>query len=103
MANVIDITNKFSMERPKIVLGDKTYEVDNSVSATFKYEENVRKGTEEGFNTAFEIALGKEAVKELDISKLSVENFKVLSIAVSAAMQNETYEVADKRFQNKKK
>jgi len=95
---IINITDKLSSTRPQIQIGEKTYEVNNSMAAVFNFEGLASTGTATKMKESMELALGKDAVAEIDVMAMSLENFKVLSIAVMAAMQGLTFEKAEARF-----
>ncbi|MNW40122.1 hypothetical protein D3C74_172280 [compost metagenome] len=97
----INITDKFKTEQPSIQIGEKSYPVDNSVEAVLKFEELAEGGGTKALLSALETALGKEAYKEIGVSRLSVANLKVLTVAMMAAMQDISYEEAAARFQGK--
>ncbi len=97
MSKVINITDRISTVKPTIKIGDKEYEVNDSMETVFKFEELSSKGNK-GLLEGMELALGKQAVSELKLSKMSVANFKVMATALLAAMQGTTYEEADARF-----
>ena len=99
MAKMINITDRMSKEQLILVYGDKQYVVNDGMGAVLKFEELVTKGTSESFVEAIKVSLGDKAAKELNIMSLTIENFKVLSIAILALMQGITYEEADARFQ----
>ena len=97
---VINISDKLTSEKPLLVLSeDKKYQVDNSLEAVLKIEETMGLGGAEGMVKAIEIALGKQAAKELDIKKMSIENIKIIITAILAAVQGMSYEEASSRFQ----
>lgn len=98
MSKVINITDKLSSEKPSITIGDKSYEINDSMETVFKFEELASTGNK-GALDAIKMALGEKAYKELKVEKMSVANFKVLMIALLAAMQGLTYEEAEARFQ----
>lgn len=97
MSKVISITDKLSSEKPALEFNGKIYPVDDSIETVFKFEEKLGTGTK-GMLEAIELTLGKQAVKELGVTKMSTENFKILVIAIMAAIQGITYEEADARF-----
>ena len=99
MAKVINITDKLSSEKPKIVLGEKTYEVNDSMETVLKFQELAQNSTTDNMEAAIKLSLGDKAAKELNIKKMSIQNFRVLTIAILAAMQNIEYEEAEARFQ----
>lgn len=98
MAKVIDITERLSNTKPVIKINGKEYVVNDSIEAMFKFESLGSKGSK-GMIDAVELAIGKEAAKEIGVEKLSVSNFKVLTTAIMAAMQGLSYEEAEARFQ----
>lgn len=99
MAKVINITDKLSLDKPKIVLGEKTYEVNDSMETVLKFQELAQNSTTDNMEAAIKLSLGDKAAKELNIKKMSIQNFRVLTIAILAAMQNIEYEEAEARFQ----
>lgn len=98
MSKIINITDKFNDEKPKIVIGEKSYEINDSMETVFKFEELASVGNS-GVMTAMEMALGKKACDEIGIRKMSVANFKILTTALLASMQGISYEEAAARFQ----
>lgn len=101
MSKVINITDKLSLERPRIQIGDKSYEVDDSVEAVFKFQELSTQGNSEDTMTkAITLAIGEEAVKDLNIRKMSISNYKIITIAILSAMQGLEYEEVEKSFRD---
>ncbi|BBI32368.1 hypothetical protein [Cohnella abietis] len=100
MAKIINITDKFSSEQPVIQIGEKEYPIEATMEAVFMFEEKASQGNRGAFE-AIEAALGKEATIELNLNKLTVKQFKVLTTAIAAAMQDMTYEEAAARFQTR--
>lgn len=98
---VINITDKLTYEKPKLQIGEKEYEVNNSMETMLKFEELMSNSTLANMEKAISVTLGEKAVKELDIIKMSMDNFRVISIAIMAAIQGISYEDADTRFQSK--
>ena len=98
MAKVINITDRLSKEKPIIIIGEKQYEVENSVETVLKFEELALASTGESMTKAIEVALGAKALKEINPKKWQIDNFQILTIAILAAMQGLEYEEADKRF-----
>lgn len=97
MANVINITNLLSNEKPVIQIGEKSYPVNDGVDAVMAFEEAASKGAK-GLLVALEGALGKEAYGEIGVSKMGLGNLKVLSTAVLASQAGISYEEAAARF-----
>ncbi|MGH0053667.1 MAG: hypothetical protein ACQ5SW_09790 [Sphaerochaetaceae bacterium] len=97
MAKVINITDKISVEKPVIQIGEDMYEVNDTMGVVLKFQELV--SDENNVKIALELALGEEAAKKLDFESMRVSNYKVLITAIMAAMQGLTYEEAASRFQ----
>ena len=95
---VINITDKLSMDKPKIRVGDKEYEVNNDMETVLKFEELASTSKGESMMKAVELAIGSKAAKGLGMSKMPVPNFKVLTVAILACMQGITYDEAEARF-----
>ncbi len=102
MGKIVNITDKLNNEKPQIQVGEKVYEVDNSMATVLKFEELATVSTMESLTEAVEVALGKAAAKELKITAMSLGNFKVLVKGIMAAMQEIDYADADARFQGQK-
>lgn len=98
MAKIINITDKFSNDKPKIVIGKKEFEVNDSIEAVLKFEELSNEGSVDALKQAIKITLGEKAVDDFGINKISISNFKVLTVAIMAAIQGIDYEEAEKRF-----
>lgn len=98
MAKIINITDRFDNEKPKIKIGEKEFEVNDSMETVLKFEELANDGSIESLNEAIKITLGEDAIKYLNMNELSISNFKVLTIAVLAAIQGLEYEEAEARF-----
>ncbi|MBG9737090.1 hypothetical protein [Paenibacillus alvei] len=100
MSKIINLTDKFSKdEQSSIQIGNKKYPINNSVEAVLGFEELADGATVKGLLNAIEGALGKKAVDEIGVTKMTVENLKVLMSGLVAAMQGLTYEEAAARFQ----
>ena len=98
MAKIINITDRFNNEKPKIKIGEKEFEVNDSMETVLIFEELANDGSIESLNEAIKITLGEDAIKYLNMNELSISNFKVLTIAVLAAIQGLEYEEAEARF-----
>lgn len=98
MSKVINITEKLSNEKPVIVIGEKSYEVNDGLETVLKFEELVSESTAENMVKAIEISLGEHAVEELRIMKMNSSNYKVLATAILASMQGVSYEEIEGRF-----
>lgn len=96
---VINITDKLNSDKPKIRIGEKEYEVDDSLGTVFRFEELAGSGSAKGIKEAVEVALGVNAAEEIGVEKMSISNFRVLATAVMAAVQRISYDEAAARFQ----
>jgi len=102
MSKVINLSGKFSEEKPQIQIGDKLYDVNDGMGVVLQFEELIGEGTAEKMVEAISKTIGKEAAEELKIMEMSMENFKILSAGLMAAMQDLEFEEVYKRFQNNK-
>ena len=98
MAKIISISDKLSMEKPVIQVGDKSYVVNDSLETVLKFEELYGEGDIQGMLECMKIALGEKAYNELSLEKSSFRNIQVWFFAVMAAMQDLTYEEVEERF-----
>lgn len=99
MSKVINISDKLNLSRPKIVIQDKEYEVNDSVGVVFQFEELASQGTSDGIFKAISLTLGEKVLEELNIKEMSLHNLKVIVIAIMAAIQDVDYDEAERRFQ----
>lgn len=99
MAKIINISDKLSLEKPVIQVGDKTYPVNDSLETVLKFEEQYSDGDVSGMVECMKIALGEAVCEELNFVKMSFKNIQVWFFAVMAAMQDMTYEEVEARFQ----
>ena len=99
MAKIINISDKLSMEKPIIQLGDKTYPVNDSLETVMKFEEVYDDGGDiQSMLECMKVALGAKACAEVKFEKMSFSNIQVWFFAVMAAMQGVTYEEVESRF-----
>lgn len=103
MAKIINISDKLSLSKPTIVVGDKEYTVNDSLETVMKFEEVHGDGDIESMLEAMKIALGEEAFNEIDFPRMSFKNIQVWFMAVMAAMQDMDYEEVESRFQQFRK
>ena len=101
MPNIINITDKLINEKPCIIVGDKRYEVNNGLRTVMRFEELATESNVKSMVEALKVALGANAVEELNVDDMSQPNFKVLLTALMAAIQGVTYEEAEVRFRQK--
>lgn len=99
MAKIINISDKLSVDKPIIQVGDKFYPVDDSLSTVMKFEEVYGDGDTQSMLECMKVALGEAAYTELDFVHLSFINIQVWFLAIMAAMQGLEYEAVESRFQ----
>lgn len=101
MAKTIDITSRLTNERPVLKLGEgKEYPIDNRKNTVFQIQAKMDEG---GDGTAYidevlELALGKEAVKEINESDISFADYQIIFVAALAGATGEDFEVVEARF-----
>ncbi|WHX50556.1 hypothetical protein QNH46_07890 [Paenibacillus woosongensis] len=100
MSRTIDITSKLTNERPKLKLGDKTYEIDNRKNTVLAIQAKMDEGSEGVgyFDEVLEMALGKKAVKEINDSDISFADYQIIFIATMAGALDDDYEAVEARF-----
>ena len=99
MAKIINISDKLSFDKPSIQIGEKTYEVNDSLETVMKFEEVYGDGDTQGMLECLKVALGEAAFAEVQFEKMRFRNIQVWFIAINAAMQDATYEEVEARFQ----
>jgi hypothetical protein len=98
MANIINISDKLSFEKPCIQVGDKTYAVNDSLETVMKFEEVYGDGDTHSMLECLKVALGEEAYEEINFVKMPFKNIQVWFLAINAAMQDLSYEETESRF-----
>lgn len=98
MAKIINISDKLSTERPCIQVGDKTYQVNDSLETVLKFEEVYGDGDTQSMLECMKLAIGAKAYAEMKFEKMSFKNIQVWFMAIMAAMQDMTYEEVESRF-----
>ncbi len=77
---------------PQLKIGDKCYTVDDRQITFEKIQEvqqDIKLKENERTNKIFELALGKEATKEIEEMELSVSNFIYLTYCIMGAITGE--------------
>ncbi|NGP62704.1 hypothetical protein FLT15_31845 [Paenibacillus thiaminolyticus] len=98
MAKTIDITSRLTNERPVLKLGEgKEYRIDNRKNTVLAIQAKMDAG-DGSLDEVLELALGKEAVKEINESDISFGDYQVILIAALAGAMDEDYEVIEARF-----
>ncbi|GIO34346.1 hypothetical protein J2TS6_54870 [Paenibacillus albilobatus] len=101
MAKTIDITGKLTNERPVLKLGEgKEYPIDNRKNTVFQIQTKIDEGGEgtEYIDEVLELALGKDAVKEINESDVSFADYQIIFVAALAGALGEEYEAVEARF-----
>lgn len=102
MSKIIDISAKLTNERPKIKISeDKIYEIDDRKNTILKMYQMFRDGDVndiEMMDEVIKMLLGEKAAKEIDEMSLSIKNYQTIVIAIMAAIQEITFEEAEKLF-----
>lgn len=102
MAKHIDLTNKFSKEKPSITIGDKTIQINDEKSNVLKMN-SVLKNAEgltelEMMDTAMETLIGKKGVKSLDEMSLSFSDYKTVYFAIIAVVNDQELSEVEENF-----
>jgi hypothetical protein len=102
MAKTIDISGKLTNERPVLKLGEgKEYPIDNRKNTVLAIQSKID-GEAEALDEVLELALGKDAVKEINESDITFEDYQTIFVATIAGALGEDYEVVSARFQQAK-
>ncbi len=102
-SKVIDLTEKFTTERPIIKIGEKEYPVDNSTENVLALGNiDSSKSENEYILEYLNKTLGEKAVKEIDILKYPFNVLMELFYAVTSAITEEDIETIKTRFQKSK-
>lgn len=97
-AKTIDITSKLTNDRPILKLGDKEYPVDNRKNTVLTIQSKMDEAESPDLDEVLELALGKEAVKEINASDISFADYQIIFIATLAGALSEDFEVIEARF-----
>jgi hypothetical protein len=98
MSNIINISSKMGQAPAQIMWGTNLITVNNGVKAVLEFEETINEGTTDAMIRAIKKAI-KSSSEKVDIDKMPMSDFQVLSIAVMAAMQGRSYEEVETSFQ----
>ncbi len=102
MSKVIDISAKLTNERPKLKLAeDKVYEIDdrkNTILKMYQKMQDANIDSIEFLDETIKMLLGEKAAKEIDEMNLSIKDYQTIVIAIMAAIQEITFEDAEKLF-----
>jgi len=102
MSKAIDISAKLTNERPKLKLAeDKVYEIDdrkNTILKMYQKMQDANIDSIEFLDETIKMLLGEKAAKEIDEMNLSIKDYQTIVIAIMAAIQEITFEDAEKLF-----
>ena len=100
----IDISSKLGKEKATIKLAEgKVYEVDTSADNYLLVQEKIQ-NEDFSIDTMYkmiEMLMGEKALKEIKEMKLTIPGLRAVIIAVSAVVNEISYEEMEKRFQEK--
>lgn len=104
MGKLYTLDGKLLVETPEIRIGDKCYAVDNRKKTLDRITKLMQQdGTDmERMDEAMEQALGKAAVRELNVAEMPWPAYEKLFELVMAAMTGEEPEAVADRFQEEK-
>ena len=104
MGKLYTLDGKLLVETPEIRVGDKCYAVDNRKKTVDKALKLMNDGAQdmERIDKVLELALGREAVKELNAQELPWPAYQKLFELLMAAMTGEEPEDVADRFQEEK-
>ncbi len=106
MNNIIDTKDliTFGEDFPKLLIGDKAYEVNDLKETADKIDEvfnDTKLSQKEKETKIMELALGEENAKELMAKKLNVKSYRNLVQLVMATIQGITLEEFKKQIEAK--
>lgn len=99
--STIDISKKLFNDRPVIKIAEgKEYKVNNSKNAMLLIDQEMKtnKNELEAMDKVVKMTLGQQAFEEIEAMELSFANYKVVFIAIMAAVSGEEYETVEKNF-----
>ncbi|WP_304960323.1 hypothetical protein [Thomasclavelia cocleata] len=102
MAKHIDLTNKFSKEKPSITIGNLTLTVNDEKSNVLMMNSLIKSGKMTEFeiiDKSLEMLLGETGYKKVEKLKLRLSDYKTLYFAIMAVVNDEELEDVEKRFQ----
>ena len=93
----IDITSKLTNDRPVLKMGKNVYEIDNRKNTVLAIQAKMDEGGD-NLDAVLELALGKEAVEEINASDISFSSYQIIFVAALAGALDEDFEVVEARF-----
>lgn len=102
-ARIIDLTEKFTTEKPVLKIGEKEYQVDNSTENVLSLGTIDTSKNEADYVLEYlKKTLGEKAVQEINILKYPFTVLMELFYAVTSAITEEDIETIRTRFQKSK-
>ena len=102
-ARIIDLTDKFTTEKPAIKIGEKEYQVDNSTENVLSLNKiDTSKNETDYILEYLNKTLGEKAVQEINILNYPFSVLMELFYAVTSAITEEDIETIRTRFQKSK-
>ncbi|MGN1412457.1 MAG: hypothetical protein ACI4WH_08150 [Oscillospiraceae bacterium] len=102
-ARIIDLTEKFTTEKPVLKIGEKEYQVDNSTENVLSLNKIDTSTSEADYILEYlNKTLGEETVREINILKYPFGVLMELFYAVTSAITEEDIETIRTRFQKSK-
>ena len=102
-ARIIDLTEKFTTEKPILKIGEREYQVDNSTENVLSLGTiDTSKNEADYILEYLKRALGEKAIQEIDILKYPFNVLLELFYAVTSAITEEDIETIRTRFQKSK-
>lgn len=102
-ARIIDLTEKFTTEKPVLKIGEKEYQVDNSTENVLSLGTIDTSKNEADYVLEYlKKTLGEKAVQEINILKYPFNVLMELFYAVTSAITEEDIETIRTRFQKSK-
>lgn len=102
-AKIIDLTEKFTTEKPILKIGNKEYEINNATENVLSLSNIDTSKTETDYVLEYlNRTLGEKAVQDINILKYPFSVLMELFYAVTSAITEEDIETVKTRFQNSK-
>lgn len=102
-ARIIDLTDKFTTEKPVLKIGEKEYQVDNSTENVLSLNKiDTSKNETDYILEYLNKTLGEKAVQEINILNYPFSVLMELFYAVTSAITEEDIETIRTRFQKSK-
>lgn len=102
MAKHIDLTSKFSKEKPSITIGDVTIQINDEKSNVLKMNSLMKNSDGlsemEMMDEAMAVLIGKKGVTALEKMNLSFSDYKTVYFAIVAVVNDQELEEVEENF-----